>query len=79
MWEHNTRKKKFCLCVNDFGIKYFNKDNANHLLQAIGKNYRYTTDWERNNYCGLTLSCKYVEGYVDVSIPGYIEKSLIRL
>ena len=22
MWQHKTRKTKFCLCVDDFGIKY---------------------------------------------------------
>ena len=27
IWLHKTRKTKFCLCVNDFGIKYFNEDN----------------------------------------------------
>ena len=24
----------FCLCVGDFGVKYFDKDNTNHLLVA---------------------------------------------
>ena len=25
MFEHSTRPTKFCLCVDDFGIKYFTK------------------------------------------------------
>jgi len=25
LWEHDTRPTKFCLCVDDFGIKYFCK------------------------------------------------------
>lgn len=32
IWSHKTRKTKFCLCVDDFGIKYFNKSDADHLL-----------------------------------------------
>ena len=24
LWRHKTRKTAFCLCVDDFGIKYYN-------------------------------------------------------
>ena len=44
VWKHDTRRTKFCLCVDDFGIKYYSKEDAQHLLNAIGQNYRYTTD-----------------------------------
>ena len=30
-----TIKIKFCLCVDDFGVKYFSKDDADHLLTAL--------------------------------------------
>ena len=79
MWQHATRKTNVCLCVDDFGIQYFSKADANHLLQAIGKHYRYTTDWGGINYCGLTFNRQYDKGYVDVSMPGYIQKALTRL
>ena len=39
-WKHATRTITFCLCVNDFRIKYHTKSDAQHLLDAIGK----TTD-----------------------------------
>ena len=42
MWEHATRRTKFCICVDDFGIKYFSKDDAQHLLDWIEKHYKYT-------------------------------------
>ena len=44
LWEHDTRPKKICVCVDDFGIKCFSKDNADHLLACLGKHYKYTTD-----------------------------------
>ena len=44
LWEHDTRRTKFCLCVDDFGIKYFSKDDAEHLLTALKENYKLTTD-----------------------------------
>ena len=79
VWKHDSRKTKFCLCVDDFGIKYYSKADAQHLLDAIGKNYRYTTDWAGHNYCGLTYDWDYSQGHVDVSMPGYLEKALQRL
>ena len=30
LWRHKTRKTIFCLCVDDFGIKYCNKDDVDH-------------------------------------------------
>ena len=75
MWQHTTRRTTFCLCVDDFGIKYYIKEDANHLPQAIGSHYKYTTDWDGKNYCGLTFEWDYKNGYVDVSIPGYVQKN----
>ena len=66
----------FCLCADDFGIKYHTKSDAPHLLDAIGKNHKYTTDWTGSNYCGLTLNWNYKQNYFDISIPGYLEKAL---
>ena len=38
LWTHATRKNRFCLCVDDFGLKYFSIDDANHLLNALKEN-----------------------------------------
>ena len=27
IFQHKTRKTKFCLCVDDFGVKYYSQDN----------------------------------------------------
>ena len=29
---HETRCAKFCLCVDDFGVKYFSENDANYLI-----------------------------------------------
>ena len=79
IWKHRTRPTRFCLCVDDFGIKYFSKADADHLLNALKTKYKISTDWTGNNYCGLTLDWNYAQGYVDVSMPGYIKKALERL
>ena len=30
LWKHDTKPITFCLCLDDLGIKYFNKSDANH-------------------------------------------------
>ena len=55
LWMHETRKTKFCLCVDDFGIKYFNSADADHLLTTLRQHYKITVDHKGKNYCGLTL------------------------
>jgi hypothetical protein len=39
IWTHSTRNITFSLVVNDFGIKYTNRDNAIHLLTALEEIY----------------------------------------
>ena len=36
------------------------------------------TDWEGKLYCGITLDWTYDEGYVDISMPGYIKRLLAK-
>jgi hypothetical protein len=79
MWKHKSRQTIFCLCVDDSGIKYFNKADADHLLHTLGQHYAYTVDWTGRNFCGLTFDWNYTEEYVDVSMPGYVRDALKRL
>ena len=37
IFPHKTRNV-FCLCVDDFGIKYHSTDNAGHMLNSIKEN-----------------------------------------
>ena len=74
-----TRKTKFCLCVDDFGVKYFSKDDADHLLNALCLHYKISVDYEGMHYCGFTIEWNYEKGYVDISIPNYIPALLKKL
>ena len=55
LWEHKTRQTKFLLCIDGFGIKCYNKNDAYHLLTCLAKYYNYTTDWKGKNYCSFTI------------------------
>jgi hypothetical protein len=79
LWEHDTRPTKFCLCVDDFGVKYFSTADANHLLNSLRQHYKISVDWAGTNYCGLSIQWNYAKRYVDISMPGYIAATLERL
>lgn len=79
LWTHNTRPTKFCLCVDDFGVKYYSKSDADHLLSSLrSSGFTVSTDWLGKNYCGLTLDWNYASGHVDISIPNYVSEALLK-
>ena len=79
MWKHTSRPTTFCLCVDDFGIKYTSQEDAQHLITALQAYYQITIDWSGKHYCGLTLDWDYDKQFVDISMPGYITSLLSRL
>ena len=77
MWEHETRRTKLCLCVDDFGIKSFSDADSNHLLDSLKQHYTVTVDHQGTNFCGLTIDWNYKEGYADISMPHYTRAVII--
>jgi endonuclease I len=76
LWRHYRKPVTFTLVVDDFGIKYLGKDNADHLLNALKENYEVTEDWAGKLYCGISLDWDYKNKTVDLSMPGYIVNAL---
>ncbi len=76
LWYHETRPITFTLVVDDFGVKYVNKVNVDHLIASIKKDYMLTEDWLGNLYCGIQLNWDYAGQTVDISMPGIIKKIL---
>ena len=35
LWKHGTGPIIFCLCMDDVGVKYFHKDDVNHLITTL--------------------------------------------
>jgi hypothetical protein len=64
--------------VDDFCVKYVNKDDIGHLISSLSQDYTINTDWEGMQYLGLTLDWDYSQHKVHLSMPGYIENALIR-
>jgi len=74
LWKHVSRPIAFTLVVDDFGIKYQGVEHAQHLLKAIKEDYTVEVDWTGALYCGIKLEWNYKKGYVDISMPGYVQK-----
>ena len=78
LWMHETRSTKFALVVDDFGIKYESKEDAQHLIDSLTPFYDITVDWEGTRFIGLTLDWDYESKEMHVSMPGYVQKALTR-
>eukprot|EP00957_Ditylum_brightwellii_P065391 4960628-Ditylum_brightwellii.AAC.1 len=73
---HENCDITFCLVVDDFGIKYTNISDVQHLIQALQTLYEITIDWTRKLFCRISLHWNYRNYTVDLSMPGYIENAL---
>jgi hypothetical protein len=75
---HTTCHVTFCLVVENLGIKYTNRCDADHLLASLKELYTDTTDWSGSLYLTMHTAWDYIHHIVDISMPGYVEKSLDR-
>ena len=73
---HCTNSVKFSLIVDDFGVRYIDKADAQHLIATLSADYPITVDWTGSNYCRINLDWHYDEGYVDISMQGYVKRAL---
>jgi hypothetical protein len=78
LYLHKTRPISFTLWVDDFSVKYVDKADAIHLIQTLTKHYEVKPDWSGTQYLGLTLQWDYINRWVDISMPGYIQRALTR-
>ena len=76
LWTHKTRPIHFSLVVDDFGVKYINKDDAQHLIDSLATYYPITIDWTGDRYCGVYLKWDYTNRSVTLSIPDYVNAAL---
>ena len=55
LWKHTWRPIKFCLIVDDFGIKYVGEKTAHHLRAVLQEHYDISEDWNGTRFAGLDL------------------------
>ena len=78
LWKHVSRPIAFTLVVDDFGVKYVGEQHAQHLIAAIKEEYTVEVDWAGELYCGIKLAWDYERRFVDIAMPTYVGKQLVR-
>ena len=68
----------FSLFVDEIGVNYTRKADADHLLKSLWEDYDITEDWTEEKYLSLTLKWDYVNRNVSVSMPGYVKAALLK-
>jgi hypothetical protein len=76
LFKHESNSIVFCLIVDDFGVKYTKKQDAEHLQGHLKTHYVITEDWKGENFIGLSLKWDYNNCTIDLSIKGYVQKAL---
>eukprot|EP00804_Cyclotella_cryptica_P028695 CCRYP_008188-RA/>CCRYP_008188-RA protein AED:0.44 eAED:0.56 QI:0/0/0/1/0/0/2/0/127 len=78
LFKHVSQPIQFSLIVDNFVIKYNGQQHLDHLITSIKRNHYVTVDYTGGLYCGKTLNWHYDKGYLDISMPGYVNKQLIK-
>ena len=56
LWKHTSQPMLFTLIVDDFGVKYTQQEDVDHLMiRCIKEKYQLTKDWTGNLYCCIKL------------------------
>jgi hypothetical protein len=78
LWHHIWHDITFCLIVDDFGIKSTSHDHVIHLKECLKEHYKVTMDWNGSLFCGININWNYSAGTVDLNMPNYISKALLK-
>ena len=76
LWKHKTKTIQFVLVVDDFGIKYINKDDLDHLIRTLEKYYDVTVDLDGKEFVKIELDWDYENKRVHLSMAPYLQKPL---
>jgi len=76
LWKHKTKPIQFVLVVDDFGIKIINKDDLDHLIQTLEKNYDVAVDLDEKEFVKIELDWDYENKRVHLSMAPYLQKAL---
>ena len=76
LWKHLIQPISFTLVVDNFGVKYSNKDDMDHLFAAIKEKYPFKIDWTGTKYIGINPEWDYKQQEVKLSMKGNAKQSV---
>jgi hypothetical protein len=68
----------FCLVIDNFGIKMTSMASMKHLVSLLQEHYSVAVDWTGSLFCGVKLTWDYVNCTLDLHMPDYISKALLK-
>jgi hypothetical protein len=79
LFRHESNSVSFTLVVDDFGIKYKDEADADHLLAALRELYIMTEDRAtKQKYVGITIDHDRDDNAIYLTMPGYVNKAMTR-
>jgi hypothetical protein len=78
LWHHMWCDITFCLVVDDFGIKTTSRADMIHLVSFLQEHYSVADDWTGSLFCGVNLTWDCINRMVDLHMPDYISKALLK-
>ena len=79
LFRHLTRPITFVLVVDDFGVKYQNRDDFDYLVHALSSCYHVKAHPLAHKFLGFTIQHDRTARTLALSYPGYIDALLARL
>jgi hypothetical protein len=78
LWKAKMHQISFTLVVDNFCIKKVKQNYVDHLIRCIKQKYKVTEDWSGNLYCRIKFSRDYNVRTLNISMPRYIKKLLLK-
>lgn len=78
LFKHITNGLYFTLVVDDFLIKYHDRESLEHLFSCIRKEYNFDVDEAATKYIGMTIAYDKPGRSITISMPGYVKAALKR-
>ena len=76
LWKHTTKPIVLSLVIDDIGVKYICKENADHLIQSLQKLCTISIDWTGPLFGGITIDWDYAARTSYISMPKYLQTAL---
>ena len=55
LWRHRCLPIQFVLIVDDFGVEYVSKKDADNLAKTLKKYHTISQDWEGKKFSGIEV------------------------
>ena len=79
LWRHKTKSIQFVLVVDNFGIKYLQQKDLDHLICLLKKYYDAAVDLNGKEFVKIELDWDYENRKVHLSMAPYLQKALWQL